>query len=115
MKQQLGKLEDQIDDKRATLKKLYQEGKSRGIRASGHVRRQTEADPTQPILSRVSEDQYAKLLDRLAQCDFDCLEALSHLEAAKSVPSTEPGPRSTRNLISLAAVRVQERRPGWSL
>ena len=36
-------------------------------------------------MSRVPEDQFSKLIDRLAQCDFDCLQAVSQLEAARTV------------------------------
>ncbi len=85
MTQELEKLKEQIDLKRSKLKDLYQEGKVAAFEPRALLSAETEADPTQPILSRVAEDQYAKLIDRLAQCDFDCLEAQSHLEAAKSV------------------------------
>ena len=85
MKQHLDKLSEQIAEKKSKLKDLYQQRKVEVVETQDMANAETEADPTRPLLKRVAEDQYAKYLDRLAQCDFDCLEALSHLEAAKSV------------------------------
>jgi capsular polysaccharide biosynthesis protein len=81
----LKKLTDQIEAKKSELRKLHQEEKVAAFVPQEILGAKIQADPTQPFLSNVPEGQYAKFLDRLAQCDFDCLEAQSRLEAARSV------------------------------
>jgi succinoglycan biosynthesis transport protein ExoP len=85
MNQEQKKLKEQIDLTRSTLKKLNTEGKVAAFEPPDMRFAKTDVDPMQPVLTKVAEDQYVKFIDRLAQCDFDCLEALSHLEAAKLV------------------------------
>jgi hypothetical protein len=40
---------------------------------------------TQPTLNKVTEEQFAKLIDKQVQCDLDYLDALAQLEAVKAV------------------------------
>ena len=45
----------------------------------------TETDPAQPTLIKVTQEQFAKLIDKQVQLDLDFLDALAHLEAVRSV------------------------------
>jgi hypothetical protein len=45
----------------------------------------TEADPTQPTLNKATEEQFAKLIDKQVECDLAYLDALSQLEAVRTV------------------------------
>jgi polysaccharide biosynthesis transport protein len=85
LEEQAKKLSEQIEVKREALKTLYKNGKVAVLAPQTMLNGDAERDPTQPVLAKVPQDYYAKFIDRLAQCDFDCLEALSRLEAAKSV------------------------------
>jgi capsular polysaccharide biosynthesis protein len=83
--EQVKKLAEQIVLKREALRGLYKKGKVAMLEPQDMLSGGSEPHPTHPVLSKVTEDQYAKFIDRLAQCDFDCLEATSRLDAAKSI------------------------------
>ncbi len=82
---QLMKIEKDIDSKRNMLKAFVKKRKAAGITSSQMLNPKTETDPIQPTLSKVTEEQFATLIDRQMQCDLDYLDALSELDAVKAV------------------------------
>jgi capsular polysaccharide biosynthesis protein len=82
---QLMKIEKDIDSKRNMLKDFVKKRKAAGITPSQMLNPKTETDPIQPTLSKVTEEQFAALIDRQMQCDLEYLDALSELDAVKAV------------------------------
>ena len=85
LRNQLEKLGKEIKLKRAELKTLYLNGRVVVPRPEDRLNAKTETDPTQLTFKILTEEQFAKLTDRMLECDLEYLEALSHLEAAKLV------------------------------
>jgi capsular polysaccharide biosynthesis protein len=82
---QLVKISKEIDSRKQILKDLYKQRKAPTIIPLGMLNPKTETDPTQPTLNKVTEEQFAKLIDKQVQCDLDYLDALAQFEAVKAV------------------------------
>lgn len=85
LKQQLSKIAHEIDLKRSMLKDLATRRAGGLIRPRELLNPKTETDPTQPTLNKATEEQFAKLIDKQVECDLAYLDALSQLEAVRTV------------------------------
>jgi capsular polysaccharide biosynthesis protein len=85
LKQQLEKIMTDIRATRAKLKELTQNGMSAPMEPRELLNPKTETDPTHPTLNKATEEQFSKLIDKQVQCDLDYLDAVSHLEATRTV------------------------------
>ncbi|HEX3447627.1 MAG TPA: hypothetical protein VHS97_05205 [Isosphaeraceae bacterium] len=82
---QLAIISKEIDSRKQTLKDLIKQRGAPAIIPLGMLNPKTETDPTQPTLNKVTEEQFAKLIDKQVQCDLDYLDALAQIEAVKAV------------------------------
>jgi hypothetical protein len=64
---------------------LIKQQKASAIIPLGMLNPKTETDPTQPTLNKVTQEQFAKLIDKQVQCDLEYLDALAQFEAVKAV------------------------------
>jgi hypothetical protein len=85
LKQQLVKLGAEIDSQLSMLKELARKGKPRVVRPGEMLNPRTETDPALPTFRTVAPAHLAKMVDKQIECDLEYLEALSHLEATRSV------------------------------
>ena len=85
LKQQLLKIGAEIDLKRSMLKDLYKKGNVAILKPEDRLNTRTETDPKQPTFKILTEEQVAKLMDRLVQDDVEYLDAVSNLEATRMV------------------------------
>jgi capsular polysaccharide biosynthesis protein len=82
---QLVKISKDIDSRKQILNDLIKQQKALAIIPLGMLNPKTETDPTQPTLNKVTEEQFAKLIDKQVQCDLDYLDAVAQFEAVKAV------------------------------
>ena len=73
------------------LKDLHQATEGRGDQSLGMLNPKTETDPTQPTLNKVTQEQFAKLIDKQVQCDLDYLDALAQSRGGQGNPRPERG------------------------
>ena len=67
------------------LNELSKSGRAAPINPRELLNPKTETDPTQPTLNKATEEQFAKLIDKQVECDLAYLDALSQLEAVRTV------------------------------
>jgi polysaccharide biosynthesis transport protein len=101
--QQLEKISKEIDSKKRTLKDCNKRRRSVATNPGEMLNPNTETDPTQPTLNKVTQDQFVRLVDKQVQCDLDYLDALAHLEAARTVRE-----RNEDKINELLETRVAE-------
>jgi hypothetical protein len=85
LKQQLLKIAKEIDLKRSMLKELSTRRAGEHIRPRELLNPKTQTDPTQLTLNTATEEQIAKRIDKQVECDLAYLDALSQLEAVRTV------------------------------
>ena len=85
LKQQLTKLEHDIDEKKALLKSLIKSGKIAVHRPGEFLNTKNDSDASQPALRRVTEDMLQQIMGEMVRGDLDYHDATSHLEAIRFV------------------------------
>jgi polysaccharide biosynthesis transport protein len=103
LKQQLLKIATEIDLKRSALKDSYKRGNVALLSPEARLNLKTETDPKQPTFNIITEEQAAKLMDRLVQDDVEHLDAVANLEATRMVRE-----RYLKQLNEELEIRVEE-------
>jgi capsular polysaccharide biosynthesis protein len=102
---QLEKYKTQIDEKRAELKKIYEQGTIAIGRIRARNKSGDENDPTRSPLVTVTEAQSQKIADEMINTDLDLIKAQSILEATQAATNGE-NDSHVRQLLSDLRVNV---------
>jgi succinoglycan biosynthesis transport protein ExoP len=80
---QLGKLQNQIEVKKAALKELLRKskGKIKVLEPEKLLNTKDESDPAQPTFKSLSEDQFHRMMAEMVQTDLQLIEAQAMLDA----------------------------------